>query len=268
MKHNFTERKTKRIEHAKAQAEKNTKLADQLHIKAKEMASAIPFGQPILIGHHSEKSDRNYRAKIHRTFEKSFEADEKASYYQQKAETIQNNDMISSDDPDALSKLKSKLDGLISSQEFMKAANKCIRKMDREAFLALPNATVTIWDEISTPNRLGHIGFATYALSNNAANIKRVKDRILQLEKKQSLTTKEISIGDVRIRSNVEANRLQLFFNSIPDEQLRKQLKQNGFRWSPSQGAWQRHLTPQALNIARHLLQESIPPQNLSDTSC
>ena len=109
MKHDYEERKRKRIENAKKQADKNEKLSGELFDKAKQMASMIPFGQPIMVGHHSESSDRNYRSKIHNTFGKAFEAEDKAKYYQEKAETIESNDAISSDDPDAIKKLKEKL---------------------------------------------------------------------------------------------------------------------------------------------------------------
>jgi hypothetical protein len=51
------------------------------------MASIIPFGQPILGGHHSEKRDRNYRDKIHNTYGKAFELQDKVGYYKDKAET-------------------------------------------------------------------------------------------------------------------------------------------------------------------------------------
>ena len=42
--------------------------------RARKMADIIPSGQPILIGHHSEKGDRSYRAKIHANFGKGFDA--------------------------------------------------------------------------------------------------------------------------------------------------------------------------------------------------
>lgn len=44
--------------------------------------------------------------------------------------------------------------------------------------------------------------------------------------------------------------RLQIFFDDKPDDQVRALLKANGFRWSPSRGAWQRQLT----GNARHAL--------------
>lgn len=63
--------------------EKASRLRDEahrLHDQAHEMASAIPFGQPILVGHHSEGRDRRYRARIHDTFGKAFATMDKADY--------------------------------------------------------------------------------------------------------------------------------------------------------------------------------------------
>lgn len=76
-----------RTESAEYRAEKATKESEQTYERAKNMAGAIPFGQPILIGHHSEQRDRNYRDKIYNTFGKSFKLQEKAEYYKDKAES-------------------------------------------------------------------------------------------------------------------------------------------------------------------------------------
>ena len=254
MKHNYNQRKQNRIAFAIKQAEKNTSLSESLYNEASKMASVIPFGQPILVGHHSEKRDRNYRSKITKKFDQSFEAQEKADYYEQKAETIENNDSIFSDDPEALQKLKDKLAGMERNQVFMKAANVCIRKRDMEAFLELPGATSALWSELMTPSAGFPRGYVTFSLSNNLANIKRTKDRIIQLEKMQTLKTTEEMIGEVRVVQNVEANRLQLFFPGIPQFETRQKLKKNGFHWAPSEGAWQRHLTLQAVQSAKYVL--------------
>lgn len=80
------ERAEHRTENAQYRAQKASADSEQTYKRAKDMASVIPFGQPILIGHHSEKRDRNYRDKIHNTFDKSFKLQEKAAYYEQKAE--------------------------------------------------------------------------------------------------------------------------------------------------------------------------------------
>jgi len=76
-----------RAEKAEQRAEKAEKKSEQLYNRAKNMASAIPLGQPILIGHHSEKRDRNYRDRIHNTFGKAFKEQDKTSYYRNKAAT-------------------------------------------------------------------------------------------------------------------------------------------------------------------------------------
>lgn len=49
---------------ARAAKQESAKLAQKAH----DMASVIPMGQPILVGHYSEGRDRRYRAKIHDTF--------------------------------------------------------------------------------------------------------------------------------------------------------------------------------------------------------
>ena len=54
---------------------------------------------------------------------------------------------------------------------------------------------------------------------------------------------------------NSELNRLQIVFDDKPNEELREDLKAEGFRWAPSQGAWQRQLTDNAFRAARRINQ-------------
>jgi len=90
----------------------NAEYASQeTYRQARRMGDAIPFGQPILVGHHSEGRDRNYRAKIHNTYGKAFELQDKAEYYAQKAARIGTGG-ISSDDPEAIQKLRDELTNL------------------------------------------------------------------------------------------------------------------------------------------------------------
>lgn len=55
----------------RAKADRLGDQADSLHQRAGEMAGVIPFGQPILVGHHSEGRDRNYRRRIGDTFDRA-----------------------------------------------------------------------------------------------------------------------------------------------------------------------------------------------------
>lgn len=254
MKNNFEQRKNQRIEHARNQAAKNEKLSENLAKKSHDMASVIPMGQPILVGHYSEKRDRNFRKKIQDTFGKSIEADNKAQYYKEKAEAIENNTAIFSDDPQAIEKLKAQLEHLQKLQAFMKAANKCIRKKDKTAFLKMEWATEKLWQEVNTPDCFKGIGYPSYKLTNNNASIARIKQRITQLENVAKRTTKESIVAGLRIVENTEAGRVQLIFEEKPNEETRKLLKREGFRWSPTEGAWQRHLNGNGLFAAKSFL--------------
>ena len=65
--------------------------------------SVIPFGQPILVGHHSETRDRNYRKRIHGQLpEERFDASKKAKRRSAERAASVGKGGISSDDPEAV----------------------------------------------------------------------------------------------------------------------------------------------------------------------
>lgn len=74
-----------RAERFEDRADTAAERSDALYKRAHTMAEAIPFGQPILVGHHSEKRDRNYRDRIHGTFGKAFEENDKRKHYESRA---------------------------------------------------------------------------------------------------------------------------------------------------------------------------------------
>ncbi|ETZ19129.1 DUF3560 domain-containing protein [Pedobacter sp. V48] len=254
MKHNFHQRKENRIEHAENMASKKEAESDQLYLRSKEMASVIPMGQPILVGHHSEKRDRNYRDKIHNTMGRSAAASNKAAYYAEKAESIKENDAIFSDDPEALLKLEQKLATLKGTQDFMKAANKAVRKNDRDGFLKLKFGTAEMWEELIKPGHGGK-GFPSYRLTNNNATIRSTEQRIAVLKAQEVRTAVDIVVNGVRIFENREVNRLQLLFDGKPAAEVITQLKQHGFRWCRSEVAWQRHISNNAIYWGRMIAQ-------------
>jgi hypothetical protein len=265
MKHNFEERRQRRIENAERLAAKNEAESNSAYKRASDIGSHIPFGQPILVGHHSERRHRADVKKIDNAMRKSVECSDKADYYANKAESIESNTAIFSDDPNALDKLNEKLEGLQRLQELMKATNKAIRvnKTDEKRIEALKELGFSDSRIVNllTPERVHGIGFPSYSLTNNNANIRRLQQRIKHLENLAALETAEEKIGDIRIVSNVDANRVQIMFPSIPTEDTRKKLKSNGFRWSPSEKAWQRHLNSWAFRIAKDIVMEIVKEQ-------
>lgn len=160
---------------------------------------------------------------------------------------------ISSDRGDAADLLREKLAKLEADQAHMKAANKIIRKHKSptpEALAALAEIGISEAHagQLFKPDFCGRVGYPDYALQNNNANIRRVRQRIAEVETRAQDETTERESGGVRIVDDVEANRLRLYFPSKPDAEVRALLKQNGFKWSPKAGAWQRMRGPSAEN--------------------
>lgn len=207
--------------------------------KAHDLASAIPFGQPILIGHHSEKADRAYRKRIVSTDHKAYEASKTADYYKDKAASVGTGG-ISSDDPEAIQKLTAKLESLQKLQGRMRLANKAIRKDDKQALKDIGFSEKEI-AALYTPNFLGGLGFASFQLSNNNAEIHRLEKRIKNLQIKQ--TREPIAEAYEKYTYKEEDNRCQFVFDGKPSDAVRALLKRFSFKWSPSRGAWVRQLT-------------------------
>ncbi len=60
-----------------------------------------------------------------------------------------------------------------------------------------------------------------------------------------------VSKGNLRVVANHDADRVQIFFPGKPDEPTRATLKGAGWKWSPSNQAWQRKATPAAAQWAK-----------------
>lgn len=255
-----------RRERFQDRAKKATNESDTLYATARKRAEAIPFGQPILIGHHSERRDRNYRAGINRLTQKSFELIDKAKYYEQKAESVGTGG-ISSDDPDALVKLQAELTECESSQERMKAANKAIRT-GKTPDKQIPALVELGFSEDTAQSLLkgdfcGRVGFASYQLSNNNANMTRIKKRIQELEARRSRETVEVETEGYTYREDTEENRVMFEFDGKPAQEVRDLLKRYAFKWSPSRNAWVRQLTNSGI-YAGKVVREGLAKLNAS----
>ncbi|HXO98279.1 MAG TPA: DUF3560 domain-containing protein [Chthoniobacterales bacterium] len=235
-------------------AEKHENIATGRHFAARERLEMIPLGQPILVGHHSEKRHRKDLTRIDEHFAKAKEHHDKAEYFRRRAAAAESNVVIFSDDPDATEKLVDKIERLKKRQGVMKRANQLIRKADREGLADLGFSEETI-TKLFSQDYAGRVGFPNYALTNNSANIRRLEKRLAAIQNTQNdETTEERFTNGVCLVDNVEANRLQIFFPEIPSEEIRRELKRNGFHWSPTVGAWQRHRSNRAMYLAKLIL--------------
>lgn len=255
----YEERKQARIDRLHEKAEKARAESHSLYKQSTDMASAIPFGQPV----HGA-ADRRYRDKIGKKMDQSIAASDKADYYERRAEAAENNTAISSDDPEALAKLKEKLESLQISQTRMKQINAYYKKNGTcRGFHGLSDELADKLVEDMQHHPWDKRPFAAYALANNNQNINTVKKRIAQLTEAKELGYQGWEFDGGKVVANVDINRLQIFFDEIPDEEVRRELKGRGFKWARSVGAWQRQLTDNAIYAASRV--KAIQPSDGSD---
>ena len=155
---------------------------------------------------------------------------------------------IRQDDPQAIPKLQKKLDGLEKAQETMKAVNAYYRKhgtLDGCPHLS-PENIETLKADMASGWHYEKKPFQSWELSNNNAEIRRVRQRIESLTRASEVAYVGWEFDGGHVEANRDQGRLQVFFDGKPEADARQQLKENGFRWAPSVGAWQRLLNDNA----------------------
>lgn len=242
----YEQKQQNRRERFESRAEKADQASTAAWEASRRAVDGIVMGQPILVGHHSESRHRGALARSDRAMRKSCEESDKAKDYAEKAAAVGTGG-ISSDDPDALDKLRAELATVEANQERMKAANKAIRAgktPDKQipALVALGFSEAAAQQAIA-PDFAGRVGFPSYALSNNNANAARIKKRIQELEQRRAREAVELDGNGYRYREDTEENRVMFEFDGKPAENVRAVLKRHAFKWSPSRGAWVRQLT-------------------------
>lgn len=99
--------------------------------------------------------------------------------------------------------------------------------------------------------------FPAYELASIRGKIERTEQRLAELDRREQQAAEPqtgTAFDGGQIVRNIDLNRLQILFDAIPDAGTRAALKQNGFRWSPKNQAWQRQLTDNAERAARQVL--------------
>jgi hypothetical protein len=250
----YEQKRASRIERQRGKAGKLRAEAAAAHGRARAIGDAIPMGQPILIGHHSQRRHERDLAKMDASMRKSVELSAAADTLERRAARAEKHPAISSDDPEAVAKLRAKLAELDKQRETMRAANKTIRGGgDVVGGLTALGFSEERAKKLLVRDPLGNIGFPDYAFRNAAGERARLLARIEDLERRATTPARP----DERIGGAVvseQENRVRVSFPCVPPEAIRKQLKGAGFRWSPTASAWQRMTSNAAWAEARRIL--------------
>ena len=182
------------------------------------------------------------------------------NYYLRKIDNILNNTTIYSNDNLAIEKLENKIADLEEKQEIMKSANAYYRKnqtmvgfrdLRDEDAKCMDKGIIESWDKKP---------YASFELTNNNANIKRLKIRLENLKKlkeraEQKEEDKYIQIDGIEVIEDATDMRIRIIFDGIPSAETRDLLKKNGFKWSPKNSAWQRQLTQNGIYATKKVLE-------------
>ena len=166
-----------------------------------------------------------------------------------------NNNVIRSDDPKATEKLTEKLESCQKQQEFMKTVNSYYRKNGTvHGCPGVSDLQANKLDDKVINSRFNtNVPFLSFELSNNNAEIRRLKSRISQLKENKDVGFVGWDFNGGKAVANTSNNRLQLVFEEKPSAEQCNVLKHNGFHWSPKEQAWQRMLNDNAIYAASRI---------------
>ncbi len=234
--------------------------------QARRISDSIPIGQPILVGHHSEGRHRRALDRIQKNHRKGWEKLQFADKIEHRLLSF--GQAISSDDPEAIRKLKEKLAGEEANHKWMKKANAHFRKHGNLKGMEGPEELKARGERYL---RLGEkTGFPGFALSNSSANIQRTKKRIEYLTHKANAKERPEIVGPgFRIVEDKADNRIHLKLEARLTKEDFKFVRSCGWLWSPTRQAFVRQLNTNgqaaaefaARELTKRLLPKTVPGQ-------
>lgn len=141
-----------------------------------------------------------------------------------------------------------------NNQIMMKKVNAIIRGKNPLQELIELGYTQAQAEGFLQPDFIGRVGFPSYALTNNNANIRRLRDRVdyltKKVERREKNEDKPQDFPGGQYIINSAADRLQFVFEAKPGPDVIARFKREGWKWSPTAAAWQRKITPNAFASA------------------
>lgn len=241
------EARRERLLRAAEAAERKSSEAFQ---RSRDILDPIPFGQPILVGHHSEKRHRNALRKADNAMRRSVEYAARAKELRARAEGVGRGG-ISAEDEDATAKLAQKLEALERRRERMKLVNKA-HKMHLKGKpidgLGLTDDERRAVETYEPAYSSEPHPFPPYALQNLGARIRDTKKRLETMRAEEAAKgngngeDREIWGNGFRVYEDSAENRVCIELDErLPRDQF-KAIRSLGFVWSRANSRFQRKL--------------------------
>lgn len=227
----------KRLEWADSREQKANSAATASHNLIKD----IPFGQPVLVGHHSERRHRRTLERSQNLMFKMVEHNAMAEHHKSKAEGIKRalDRSIFSDDENAIAEIEARIAKRETERERNNAINKIIRKkpkneqtqekVEQLKALGLSEGAAL---ELFKPDFCGRIGIPSYVNQNLGGNIASDRKRIEHI-KRQNATRERVQQSETGVLFEPCGERyVSITFAEKPDREVLTALKENCFRWN------------------------------------
>lgn len=247
--------------HQRARRDRAERRVVRLHAAAAERFDAahrhvagIPMGQPILVGHHSERRHRRDLERHDSKMRQGLELLREAEHAERSVGRA--GYAISSDDPEALDALGAKLAELEASRERMKRANAAWRRGRGDATASVAAMREAGFDDVLIARGVRNLQLmpcwtVPFQVTTVGAEIRRVAARIAEIDARAAAPERApIEGAGFRIEEDRGDNRLRFHFETRPSREVCARMRYHGFRWSPTAGAWQRQLTEAAWRSA------------------
>lgn len=167
---------------------------------------------------------------------------------------------VSVREPGAVESLDAQIAEAEREQETMKKANSWWRRHGTmRGCPDVPEARGrAIEMSMQQPGRMSDKPYPDYELASNRDRIKRLRTKREQIASAKEAGSSSITYGYIGVREDADQMRILVNFPCKPDEQVRSIMKRNGFRWSPTSGAWQRDLTDDGRAALQNALRQIV----------
>lgn len=253
------ERLERKLERRREWAEKAEDRSKKEWSTGDKMFSVIPLGQPILIGHHSEKRDRNYRNRAAGHLDKACALGDLAKHHESKADGLETqlDRAIFSDDQNAIEALQERIAENEAKRERMKKVNALYRKGDAAGLALLGVDLEQLKAKLAAAGSYwGSAPHLAYELQNLGQRITGDRNRV-ELIKKQNARRAEAQAAPNGVTVKERGDYASVTFAEKPSREILHALRNAGFHWSaPSWSGYTAKL-PEAV---RELLQPKEAP--------
>jgi hypothetical protein len=233
------ERLERKLELRREWADKAKAKADSHFNAAHKISDMIPMGQPILIGHHSERHHRRDLERIDSNMRNGIERSDMAANHISKAGGIEHalDRSIFSDDANAIEALQERIAEHEAEREKMKLVNKLYRKGDAEGLAAIGIDLEALKAKLAkTGGYWGSAPHLPYEMSNLGGRIAADKKRLEIIKQRQARSAKAEESPNGVTLEQCQSGYVRVTFAEKPAREILNALRGAGFFWG--NGSW------------------------------